>query len=160
MKLWIITNNEESLPRIHRRSGPSIIYYGIFVVGAAQVHRADRALSLPTDPNWFMSQAPVHSARFPVKLSPDQISNLHNSKNKSFYPVEGRPRSSNIIKMKRLTVKDFKSRKLIALTAQGWSLVSVIHCQEWTFSVHHHLTLFRPWVKWPLVGSRIFKTDS
>ena len=51
------------------------------VVGAAQEHFADRALSLPTEPKRVISQAPVHSARLPVKLSPDQISNLQDSKN-------------------------------------------------------------------------------
>ena len=50
------------------------------VVGAAQEHFADRALSLPTEPKRVISQAPVHSARLPVKLSPDQISSLHDSK--------------------------------------------------------------------------------
>ena len=49
------------------------------VVGAAQEHFADRALSLPTEPKRVISQAPVHSARLPVKLSPDQISNLQDS---------------------------------------------------------------------------------
>ena len=51
------------------------------VVSGAQVHLADRALSLPTEPKREISQAPVHSARLPVKLSPDQISNLHDAKN-------------------------------------------------------------------------------
>ena len=54
--------------------------------GAVQEHFADRALSLPTEPKPSsstepISQAPVHSERSPVKLSPDQISNLHDSKN-------------------------------------------------------------------------------
>ena len=61
------------------------------VVGAAQVHLADRALSLPTEPKRVISQAPVHSARLPVKLSPDQISNLHDSKN------SGHSRSGQIL---------------------------------------------------------------
>ena len=49
--------------------------------GAVQEHFADRALSFPTEPKRVISQAPVHSARLPVKLSPDQISSLHDSKN-------------------------------------------------------------------------------
>ena len=49
--------------------------------GAVQEHFADRALSLPTEPKLNILQSPVHSERSPVKLSPDQISNLHDSKN-------------------------------------------------------------------------------
>ena len=44
-----------------------------------QEHFADRVLSLPTEPKRLLSQAPVHSALSPVKLLPDQISNLHDS---------------------------------------------------------------------------------
>ena len=57
-----------------------LVFYLRVVVGATQEHLADRALSLPTEPKRVISQAPVHSARLPVKLSPDQISNLHDSK--------------------------------------------------------------------------------
>ena len=51
----------------------------VVVAGVPHVHRAERVLSLPTEPKRVMSQEAVHSARLPVKLSPDQISNLHPS---------------------------------------------------------------------------------
>ena len=51
----------------------------VTLLRAAQEHFADRALSLPTEPNRLLSHAPVHSALSPVKLLPDQISNLHDS---------------------------------------------------------------------------------
>ena len=48
----------------------------VVVVGCVQKHFTDLARSFPTEPKLLISHDPVHSALFPVKLSPDQISNL------------------------------------------------------------------------------------
>ena len=58
-----------------------VLVFNSRVVFVAAQHFADRALSLPIKAKREISQAPVQSARLPVKLSPDQISNLHDSKN-------------------------------------------------------------------------------
>ena len=76
-----------------KQSNDYVWFYLRVVVGAAQEHFADRALSLPTEPKRVISQAPVHSARLPVKLSPDQISSLHDSENRV---IQGHYRSGKI----------------------------------------------------------------
>ena len=110
-----------------------LVFNSRVVFVASQLHLADRALSLPTKPKREISQAPVQSARLPVKLSPDQISNLHDSKISGHSNFQVRSYiTTKKLTTKKLTVLNFKSKKLIAITAQGWSLVSVVHCQKWT----------------------------
>ena len=61
---------------VHSVVAVSVVGISVVVVGCAQEHLADLALSFPTEPKLLISHDPVHSALFPVKLSPDQISNL------------------------------------------------------------------------------------